>query len=77
MSDATLVGGEHHVRRVEELNNHLDKKIGAGRRQRDEHHGLGHHELLPLGAPGRKEPRGRREVRLGCDALAVSNCRRR
>jgi len=46
------VGGGHHVRRVEELNNRLDGQIRARRWQSEEHHGLGCRELLPLGAPG-------------------------
>ena len=52
------MGGDHHVRRVEELDNRFDGQIRAGRRRSEKHHGLGRRELLPLGALGRKEPRG-------------------
>ena len=45
----TLVGGDHHVRRVEELDNRLVGLIEAGRWQNEEHHGLGRRKLLPLG----------------------------
>ena len=48
----TLVDDYHHVRHIEELDNHLDGKIGAGRWWSEEHHGLGRRELLLLGAPG-------------------------
>ena len=73
----TLVGGDHHVRRVEELDNRFDGQIRAGRRRSEKHHGLGRRELLPLGALGRKEPRGRCKVWHDRDALAISNRRRR
>jgi hypothetical protein len=43
------VGGGHHIRRVEELDNRLNGQIGAGRWRSKEHHELGCHELLPLG----------------------------
>jgi hypothetical protein len=57
----TLLGGDHHVRHVEEL----DNRLGARRWRNEEHHGLGRRELLALGALGHEEPRGRREVRHG------------
>ena len=34
------MGGDHHVRRAVELDNHLDEQIGSGRRRSEEHHGL-------------------------------------
>jgi hypothetical protein len=61
----------------EELNNRIDGQIGARRLWSEEHHGLGCRELLLVGALGREEPRGGREVRHDSDALAVSSRRRR
>jgi hypothetical protein len=52
----TLVGINHHVRHIEEFDNHLDGQIGAERWRGGEHHGLGCGELLPLGALVREEP---------------------
>jgi len=40
--NVTLVSGDHHVRRVDELDNRLDG-------QSEEYHRLGHRELLLLG----------------------------
>jgi hypothetical protein len=71
------MGGEHYVRRVEELDNRLDGKIGAGKWWSEKHHGLARRELLPLGAPGREKPRGGREEQHDRDTLVVSSSRRR
>jgi hypothetical protein len=38
------VGGDHHVRRIEELDNRLDGQIKAGRRRSEEHHGFGYRQ---------------------------------
>jgi hypothetical protein len=48
----TLVGGDHHVSCVEELDSRLDGQIRAGKWRSEEHHGLGRRELLPLGHRG-------------------------
>ena len=48
----TLVGDEDHVGRIEELDNCLDGKIGAGKWWSEEHHGLSYRELLSLGHLG-------------------------
>ncbi|CAD6226164.1 unnamed protein product [Miscanthus lutarioriparius] len=48
----TLVGGDHHVMCVEELDNRFDGQIKATRWQSEEHQGLGRPELLPLGHRG-------------------------
>jgi hypothetical protein len=52
----TLVGINHHVRHIEEFDNHLDGQIEAERWRGGEHHRLGRREFLPLGAPVREEP---------------------
>jgi hypothetical protein len=46
------VGGDHHVRRVEELDNRFDGQTGARRWQSEKHHILSHNKLLPLGHQG-------------------------
>jgi hypothetical protein len=71
------VGGSHHVRLVEELNNHLDGQIEAERWRSEEHHGLGYHKLLPLGALKRVNPRCMCKVWHDRDTLAVFSHRRR
>jgi hypothetical protein len=48
----TVVGGDHHVSYVEELDSRLDGQIGARKWRSEEHHGLGRRELLPLGHRG-------------------------
>jgi hypothetical protein len=74
----TLVGGDHHVKRAKELDNRLDGQIGSRRRWSEEHHWLGRLPLCELlSLPRCEEPRGRREVRHGRDAVAISSCRRR
>jgi hypothetical protein len=72
----TLVGGGHHVRRVEELDNRLDGQGGARRWRSEEHHELAAMNFY-WGESGHVEPRCEREVQHGCDALSVSSRRRR
>ena len=45
----TLVGGDHHAKRIEELDDRLDGHIRAGMWRSKEHHKLDRRELLLLG----------------------------